>query len=141
VSPRKLVPKSQARLVACTANCGRLVWLEGALPASSDLTYVCSDCAHERLAEVTAEAFGLSTSAAGSEIAHKVPGADPPTSPPMRRGTGWEVREGERTVSRHRTEQGARSALETAQKAHRRSLGGWRITADRDLRVVQVGRP
>jgi hypothetical protein len=35
----------EARLVRCTAGCGRLVWLKGALPSTADDTFVCSSCA------------------------------------------------------------------------------------------------
>jgi hypothetical protein len=32
------------RLVRCSAGCGRLVWLAGALPVAGDATFVCSTC-------------------------------------------------------------------------------------------------
>lgn len=35
---------NQARLVRCSAGCGRLVWLAGALPVAVDATFVCPAC-------------------------------------------------------------------------------------------------
>jgi hypothetical protein len=39
---------NQARLVRCSAGCGTLVWLKGALPTTADLSYVCDSCIAER---------------------------------------------------------------------------------------------
>lgn len=36
--------RNQARLVRCSAGCGTLVWLAGALPTASDATFICSPC-------------------------------------------------------------------------------------------------
>lgn len=41
---------NQARLVRCSAGCGRLVWLSGALPVAADLEYVCPSCTEFRAA-------------------------------------------------------------------------------------------
>ncbi len=44
--------RNQARLVRCSAGCGRLCWLAGALPTSADPAFVCASC---RAAEGEAE--------------------------------------------------------------------------------------
>jgi hypothetical protein len=41
---------NQARLVRCSAGCGTLVWLAGALPTTADLSYVCDRCVTARSA-------------------------------------------------------------------------------------------
>lgn len=43
MSPRKLVPKNEARLVFCV-ECKAGKWLAGALPQAQDSTYVCPAC-------------------------------------------------------------------------------------------------
>lgn len=35
---------NQARLVRCSAGCGTLVWLAGALPCAADTEFVCQTC-------------------------------------------------------------------------------------------------
>ena len=41
-----------ARLVKCSAGCGTLVWLAGALPVASDADFVCKSCTAARAGEV-----------------------------------------------------------------------------------------
>lgn len=36
--------RNQARLVRCSAGCGTLVWLKGALPVAADAEFVCATC-------------------------------------------------------------------------------------------------
>jgi hypothetical protein len=36
--------QNQARLVRCSAGCGALVWLAGALPVAADTEFVCQSC-------------------------------------------------------------------------------------------------
>lgn len=36
--------RNQARLVRCSADCGTLVWLAGALPCATDAEFVCPTC-------------------------------------------------------------------------------------------------
>lgn len=36
--------ENQARPVPCSAGCGTLVWLAGALPVAADADYVCPSC-------------------------------------------------------------------------------------------------
>lgn len=43
MSPRRLA-RNEARLVRCSAGCGALVWLTGALPVAADATFVCDAC-------------------------------------------------------------------------------------------------
>lgn len=45
---------NQARLVRCSAACGRLCWLAGALPVAADPEYVCKSCTelHEATASL-----------------------------------------------------------------------------------------
>lgn len=43
---------NQARLVRCSAGCGALVWLAGALPTTADAEFVCRSCTAARAGEV-----------------------------------------------------------------------------------------
>ena len=45
---------NQARLVRCSAGCGTLVWLAGALPVAGDAEFVCKACTAARAGEVRA---------------------------------------------------------------------------------------
>jgi hypothetical protein len=56
--------QNQARLVRCSAGCGTLVWLKGALPVAADADFVCPNCmtgaeliAAERRRQVDVEGY------------------------------------------------------------------------------------
>lgn len=56
--------QNQARLVRCSAGCGALVWLAGALPTTADAEFVCPSCmtgaemiAAERRRQVDVEGY------------------------------------------------------------------------------------
>lgn len=55
---------NQARLVRCSAGCGTMVWLQGALPTTSDDSVVCSACATWRCLVTTCGWTGPDRSAA-----------------------------------------------------------------------------
>lgn len=44
--------QNQARPVRCSANCGTLVWLKGALPVAADAEFVCAQCTAALAGEV-----------------------------------------------------------------------------------------
>lgn len=69
MSPRRLARngtaadprfKGAARLVRCSAGCGLLVWLAGALPVAGDATFVCETCTKAAEAEALARAEAMS---------------------------------------------------------------------------------
>jgi hypothetical protein len=58
--------QNQARLVRCSAGCGTLVWLKGALPVAADADFVCPNCmtgaeliAAERRRQVDVEGYAV----------------------------------------------------------------------------------
>lgn len=56
MSPPRRLARNEARLVRCSAGCGVLVWLAGALPVASDATFVCRACTRAAEAELEADA-------------------------------------------------------------------------------------
>lgn len=54
--------RNQAHLVRCSAGCGALVWLAGALPQTTDAAFVCQTCS------AAAPAASDSTPSAGASV-------------------------------------------------------------------------
>lgn len=69
MSPRRR-SDNEARPVRCSANCGTLTWLKGALPVAADTEHLCSSCRATWRCQAGHDWTGDRAGAAAHETAH-----------------------------------------------------------------------